>query len=44
VKTGAVQWGNINLEKVQKVLDSWRDEKAKARMQNIFGGKDRTLF
>ena len=44
VVSGGVRWKDLDLEKVQKVLDSWRDEKAKVRMKNIFSGKDDSLL
>ncbi len=44
VESGGVAWKDLDLEKVQKVLDTWRDDKAKVRMKNIFGGKDQTLL
>jgi hypothetical protein len=44
VTFGGVAWKDVDVDKVQEVLDSWRDGKAKVRIQNMFEGKDHTLL
>ena len=45
VDTQKAEWKqDLDMEKVKAMLNGWRDEKAKARVANVFKGKNRTLL